>query len=158
MTGDKAGQLPSSVGRSFSFSERSWYSRGLFATSLYSHHLPQCVTWGGGWEGVLQFAGDPLPWEELLRVSVFYRRQQLSDPGAPPLLPHRPEHQVCRPRVSGGTTAASWAHGVVGREGVVLLSGPLTADSQEVLAALGTGRSRSRIQPLPAAVHPPAPA
>lgn len=109
-------------------------------------------------KGCYNLQGTLFHWEELSRVSVFYRRQQLSDPGAPLLLPHRPEHQVCRPRVSGGTTAASWAHGVVGREGVVLLSGPLTADSQEVLAALGTGRSRSRIRPLPAAVHPPAPA
>lgn len=61
------------------------------------------------------------------------------------------------PGVSGGTTAASWANGLLEREGVVLLSGPLTADSQEVLAELGTGRSCSRILPLPASVHPPSP-
>ncbi|XP_008061727.1 transmembrane and coiled-coil domains protein 1-like, partial [Carlito syrichta] len=41
---------------------------------------------------------------------------------------------------------------VVEREGVVLVSGPLTADSQEVLEELGTGRSGSRILPRPPAL------
>lgn len=81
-------------------------------------------------------------------------RLMLSNPSAPLLAPHRPEHQVWPPGVSGGTRAASWAEDLVEREGVVLLSGPLSADSQEVLTELGTGRSSSRILPLPAAGPP----
>lgn len=100
------------------------------------------------------FTGRTLRWEELLQLPVFYWRQKLSDPGSP-LLPHRPEHQVCRPRSSGGTTAASWANGLVEREGVVLLPGPLTADSQEVLTELGTGRRTPGFCPsLPRSTRP----
>lgn len=101
------------------------------------------------------FTGRTLRWEELLQLPVFYWRQEAFWPRLATPPPTRTRHQVCRPQSSGGTTAASWANGLVEREGVVLLPGPLTADSQEVLAELGTGRSAPGFRPsLPRSTRP----
>lgn len=131
------------------------------AKSFCSHCLTQWITWvGGGRRGIALCMGSSSTertsgWEELLQLPVLYQRLKLSEP-----LHHSSSHsdQNIRsvvPGVAGGTTAASWDNGLVGREGVVPLCGPLTADSQEVLAELGNGRSRSRIPPLPALAGPP---
>lgn len=97
------------VGRSFSFSERSWYSRELFATSLYSHHLPQWVTWGGGWEGVLQFAGDPLPLGGIVAGASFL-------PEAAAFWPRRATPPPTQTRTSGlSSQSLRWHHrGILG--------------------------------------------
>lgn len=82
---------------------------GLFATSLYSHHLPQSVTWGGGWEGVLQLAGDPLPLGGIVAGANFL-------PEAAAFWPRRATPPPTQTRTSGlSSQSFRWHHrGILG--------------------------------------------
>lgn len=122
---------------------------------FYSHRFAQLVTCRGGWGGGAAFAEDPLSsegsrWERLLpgrfllEADAFWPRR-----ASPP--PTQTRTSGPSPGGSGGTAAASSANDLVEGEGVVLLPGPLSADSQEVLAPLGAGRSSLGIPPSPAA-------
>lgn len=131
ITLDKARQLPSPAGRSLLGAELVQSQSGAFCyLLLFTPFYPAdylrwrlrrgCCSLPG-----TSSTGRAVGWEEL-QLPGFCLRLMLSNPSAPLLAPHRPEHQVRPPEVSGGTRAASWAEDLVEKEGVVLLSGPLS--------------------------------
>lgn len=101
ITLDKAGQLPSPAGRSLLGAQRVWsgafYHRLLFTPFYPADYLRWRLRRGCRSLQGTSSTGRALGWEEL-QLPGFCLRLMLSNPGAPLLAPHRPEHQVHPPR------------------------------------------------------------